>query len=68
MRVSSQILALPYAPYAQVFPGDGEIVRQGGSGTTGQALRAGRPRLFVPYGRKKSDNAARVEMLGFGLS
>jgi UDP:flavonoid glycosyltransferase YjiC (YdhE family) len=63
-----EILALPYAPYAQVFPRAGVIVHQGGSGTTGQALRAGRPMLFVPYGWDQPDNAARVERLGIGLS
>jgi UDP:flavonoid glycosyltransferase YjiC (YdhE family) len=63
-----EIFALPYAPYAQVFPRAAVIVHQGGSGTTGQALRAGRPTLLVPYGWDQPDNAARVERLGLGLS
>lgn len=67
-HLTPEILALPYAPYAQVFPRAGVIVHQGGSGTTGQALRAGRPMLFVPYGWDQPDNAARVERLGIGLS
>jgi UDP:flavonoid glycosyltransferase YjiC (YdhE family) len=61
------ILALPYAPYSQIFPHAAAIVHQGGSGTTGQALRAGRPQLIVPYGWDQPDNAARVERLGAGL-
>jgi UDP:flavonoid glycosyltransferase YjiC (YdhE family) len=61
------IMALPYARYSQIFPRAAVIVYQGGSGTTGQALRAGRPMLFVPYGWDQPDNAARVERLGIGL-
>jgi UDP:flavonoid glycosyltransferase YjiC (YdhE family) len=62
-----EILALPYAPYSQIFPHAAAIVHQGGSGTTGQALRAGRPMLIVPYGWDQPDNAARVERLEAGL-
>jgi UDP:flavonoid glycosyltransferase YjiC (YdhE family) len=58
---------LPYAPYSQIFPHAAVIVHQGGSGTVGQALRAGRPMLIVPYGWDQPDNAARVERLGAGL-
>lgn len=61
------ILALPYAPYSQIFPYAAVIVHQGGSGTTGQALRAGRPMLIVPYGWDQPDNGARVQRLGAGL-
>jgi UDP:flavonoid glycosyltransferase YjiC (YdhE family) len=42
-------------------------VHQGGSGTTGQAMLAGKPMVFVPYGWDQPDNAARVERLGMGL-
>jgi UDP:flavonoid glycosyltransferase YjiC (YdhE family) len=65
--ISSRILAVPYAPYSQVFPHAAVIVHQGGSGTTGQALRAGRPQLIVPYGWDQPDNAARIQRLGAGL-
>ncbi len=64
---SPKILALPYAPYSRIFPHAAVIVHQGGSGTTAQALLAGRPMLFVPYGWDQPDNAARVERLGAGL-
>jgi len=64
---SPDILALPYAPYSQIFPRASVIVHQGGSGTTGQALRAGRPELIVPYGWDQPDNGARAERLGVGL-
>ncbi len=65
---SDQILSIPYAPYSEIFPNASVIVHQGGSGTTGQALRAGRPMLFVPFGWDQPDNALRVERLGSGLA
>lgn len=55
-----------YAPYSNVFPFASAIIHQGGVGTTGQALRAGKPMLFVPYSHDQPDNAARVERLGIG--
>jgi rhamnosyltransferase subunit B len=64
---SADFLTLPYAPYSRVFPGAAVIVHQGGSGTTGQVLRAGRPQLIVPYGWDQPDNGARVARLGAGL-
>jgi len=64
---SPDILALPYAPYSRIFPHAAVIVHQGGSGTTGQALRAGRPELIVPYGWDQPDNGVRVQRLGTGL-
>lgn len=64
---SSDLLLLSYAPYSQIFPRAAVIVHQGGSGTTGEAMRAGRPMLIVPYGWDQPDNAARVERLGVGL-
>jgi rhamnosyltransferase subunit B len=67
VRSASGVLALPYAPYSQIFPHAAVNVHQGGSGTTGQALRAGRPMLIVPYGWDQPDNAARVERLRTGL-
>lgn len=65
--VAEGILAVPYARYSQVFPHAAAIVHQGGSGTTGQALRAGRPQLIVPYGWDQPDNGVRIQRLGAGL-
>jgi len=65
---SEQVLMLPYAPYSEIFPRAAVIVHQGGSGTTGQAMLAGRPQLFVPYGWDQPDNAVRIERQGAGLS
>jgi rhamnosyltransferase subunit B len=63
----ADVLLLPYAPYSEIFPHAAVNVHQGGSGTTGQALRAGRPMLVVPYGWDQPDNAARIQRLGVGL-
>jgi rhamnosyltransferase subunit B len=53
-----------YAPFSELFPEAAAIVHQGGSGTTGQAMRAGRPMLIVPYAHDQPDNAARAKKLG----
>jgi len=63
----AEMLTLPYAPYSRIFPHAAAIVHQGGSGTTGQALRSGRPQLIVPYGWDQPDNGVRLERLGVGL-
>jgi rhamnosyltransferase subunit B len=54
------VLAAPYAPHADLFPRALAIIHQGGIGTTGQALRAGRPMLVVPYAFDQPDNALRM--------
>jgi UDP:flavonoid glycosyltransferase YjiC (YdhE family) len=54
----------PYAPFSSLFPQAEVIVHQGGSGTTGQAMRAGRPMLVVPYAHDQPDNALRTKKLG----
>lgn len=66
-KVTNDVLTLPYIPYSHAFPKASAIIHQGGSGTTGEALRAGRPMLVVPYGWDQPDNAYRVERLGAGL-
>lgn len=63
---SRHLLCLPYVAYSHVFPHAEVIVHQGGSGTIGESLRAGRPMLIVPYGWDQPDNAARMERLGVG--
>jgi len=39
-------------------------VHHGGIGTTGQALRAGKPMLVVPHAHDQPDNGFRVSRLG----
>ncbi|HEX9867174.1 MAG TPA: nucleotide disphospho-sugar-binding domain-containing protein, partial [Candidatus Tectomicrobia bacterium] len=58
------VLAVPYAPHGDLFPRALAIIHQGGIGTTGQALRAGRPMLVVPHAFDQPDNAVRVTNLG----
>lgn len=59
--------AAAWAPHAQVFPRAAAIVHQGGVGTTGQALRSGRPSLFVTFSHDQPDNLARCRRLGVAL-
>ncbi len=60
------IAAFKYAPFSALFPRAEAIVHQGGVGTTGQALRSGRPMLVMPYAFDQPDNADRVARLGVG--
>ena len=55
-----------YAPFSELFPHCAAVVHQGGVGTTGQVLRAGRPALIVPRAHDQFDNGARVARLGAG--
>ena len=51
-----------YAPFSKLFPRAAAVVHQGGSGTTGQVMRAGRPMLIVPLcARSAGQRAAREE-------
>ena len=58
------VAAFDYAPHSLVMPRAAVNVHQGGVGTTGQALRAGRPALVVPFGQDQPDNARRSVALG----
>lgn len=63
-NLPESVIAINYVPFSQIFPRASAIVHQGGVGTTGQALRAGKPTIVVPYSHDQPDNAARVERLG----
>lgn len=52
------------APFSRLFPRAAAVVHQGGIGTVGHALRAGRPQLVVPFAVDQPDNAQRVQRLG----
>jgi rhamnosyltransferase subunit B len=60
------VAAFEYAPYSELLPHARAVVHQGGVGTTGQTLRAGRPALVVPFSHDQFDNGARVARLGCG--
>jgi rhamnosyltransferase subunit B len=58
------VIACDYAPFSELFPRAAAIVHAGGIGTTGLAMRSGRPTLVVPYAHDQPDNAERVKRLG----
>ncbi len=58
------MFAATYAPYSELFPHAAAIVHQGGAGTTGQAMRAGKPMVVVPFSHDQPDHAARLKRLG----
>jgi len=60
----SGVIAVPYAPHAALFPRASVVVHQGGIGTTGEAMRAGRPMLVVPHSHDQPDHAVRLTRLG----
>lgn len=62
--VPKEIFVCDYAPHSSLFPQAKLIVHHGGAGTTGQAMRAGKPMLVVPFSHDQPDNAARLERLG----
>jgi UDP:flavonoid glycosyltransferase YjiC (YdhE family) len=61
---SNGVMVIPYAPFSAIFPRASVIVHQGGIGTCGQALAAGRPMLVLPFAFDQPDNAARLQRLG----
>jgi rhamnosyltransferase subunit B len=63
-ELSHDVLVVDRAPHQLLFPRASAIVIHGGIGTTGQALRSGRPVLVVPHGHDQFDNAHRVTKLG----
>jgi rhamnosyltransferase subunit B len=62
----TDILRCGYAPHSLLFPHAAAIVHHGGIGTTGQALRAGKPQIIVPHMDDQYDNGSRIERLGVG--
>ncbi|HET6617410.1 MAG TPA: glycosyltransferase [Gemmatimonadota bacterium] len=61
-------IAVERAPHEAIFPRVAAIVHHGGIGTLGQALRAGRPMLVVPWTHDQPDNARRAVRLGVARS
>jgi rhamnosyltransferase subunit B len=58
------VMPLDYAPFSELFPRAAAIVHHGGIGTTGLAMRSGRPMLVVPWTWDQPDNAERAARLG----
>ncbi len=58
------VLAVDYAPFSELLPRAAAIVHHGGIGTTGLAMRSGRPMLVMPCAWDQPDNAERAVRLG----
>lgn len=58
------VITCDYVPFSELFPRAAAIVHPGGIGTTGLAMRSGRPMLVVPRAHDQFDNSARVTRLG----
>ena len=58
------VAAFDYAPFSQLFARASVVVHAGGIGTTGLAMRSGRPMLVVPHAHDQPDNAAQLARLG----
>lgn len=58
------VIAVAHAPHDALLPRAAATVHHGGVGTLGQALRAGRPMVVVPFAHDQPDNAWRAARLG----
>ena len=63
---TEQVHVCRYAPHSLLFPRACAIIHHGGAGSTGQALRAGKPQLVVPHMGDQHDNARRIQRMGVG--
>ena len=63
-ELPESICAAEYAPFSALFSRASLVVHQGGVGTVGQCLRAGKPMLIMPYSHDQPDNARRMKRLG----
>jgi sterol 3beta-glucosyltransferase len=62
------VFVLDAAPHDWLFPRVAAVVHHGGAGTTGAALRAGRPSVICPFVGDQTFWGRRVAMLGVGPS
>lgn len=60
-------LVVPYATYHLLFPRAEVVVIHGGAGTTGEAMKSGRPAIVVPFAFDQFGLAWQVERLGVGV-
>lgn len=64
-RWNGSFLVCGYARHSLLFPAAAIIIHHGGVGTTGQAMRAGKPQLVVPHMGDQNDHAARIVRMGW---
>ena len=62
------VMACEYARFSELFSQAAAIVHHGGIGSTGLAMRAGRPTLIMPCAWDQPDNAERAKRLGIARS
>lgn len=60
----SDMFVAGHVRHSHLFPRASAILHHGGAGTSGQALRAGKPQLVVPVFGDQPDNAGRLTRLG----
>jgi rhamnosyltransferase subunit B len=58
------VASFDYARFSELFPRAAVVVHHGGIGTTGLAMRSGRPMLVMPCAWDQPDNAERAARLG----
>ena len=61
-----EIRVVRSVPHDWLFPRMAAIVHHGGSGTTGEALRAGQPQIVIPFGFDQPFWANRLKAIGVG--
>ena len=66
--VPDGIAVFDYAPFSELFPRAAAVVHAGGIGTSGLAMRSGRPMLVVPHAHDQPENAQRLARLGIARS
>jgi sterol 3beta-glucosyltransferase len=65
---SKEIFVLEAVPHDWLFPKVAAIVHHGGAGTTGAAIRAGKPQIICPFVGDQSFWGHRVAVLGVGTA
>lgn len=63
---SDRVLVIGETPHPWLFPRMAAIVHHGGAGTTGAALKAGKPNIVVPHTADQPFWGRRVSTLGVG--
>ncbi|SJN44621.1 glycosyltransferase [Luteococcus japonicus] len=65
-HLDDDVLAIPGAPFSQLYPRVAATIHHGGAGTSHEALRSGRPTAVVPFGVDQPFHASRLHALGLG--
>jgi sterol 3beta-glucosyltransferase len=65
---SKEIFVIDYVPHDWLFPKVEIVIHHGGAGTTGAAIRAGKPQIIFPFIGDQTFWSHRIEDLGVGLS